>query len=130
MICTSCKTIYSPAEEELGKVDSLAGLCEKCGTEPRFKRFAIAFAEAAIGSVLAIEALALLWLTRGWPLGLAPPLIVAIMCFVVYLIANQSQEKRHKSIKQRQKATRGQRIVGGAVGLTVGIVAILVSLRL
>ena len=47
MICNGCQTVYAPSEKELGKVDTLAGLCEKCGTSPHFMPFALAYIEGA-----------------------------------------------------------------------------------
>lgn len=130
MICTSCETIYSPTEDELGKVDTLAGFCDKCGTEPRLKRFAVAFNEGAIAGVLAIEFLFLLVIISSWLKGLVPPLVVALICFAVYKFASRSEPIRYENKKHRLKATLIHRIVGGVLGFAVGLGTILAFLSL
>ncbi len=124
MICNSCKSVYSPSTEELAKVETLAGFCDKCGTEPRLKRFAIALIEGAVAGVLIIELLLLLALVGGWRKALIPPLAVVIVCVLVYVIASRTEVVRYRSKEQRDEQTRGHRVAGWAIGLIIGMSAL------
>ena len=120
MICTSCSTTYSPSPEELGQVETLEGLCDRCGTEPRLKRFAISFIEGAIAGVVAIEFLLLLALLDGWRGALIPPIVVAIVCIAVYFFANRTEPVRYRTKKERKQQTKGQRLAGWLIGAALG----------
>jgi len=125
MICSSCNTVYSPTPEQLGKVETLAGYCDKCGTEPRLKRFAVAFNEGAIAGVLAIELILILVILGRWYAGVIPPVAVAVVCFSVYSFSNRSEPVRYEDKEHRNSETRGQRVMGWILGFTVGLGAML-----
>jgi len=125
LICSSCNTVYSPAPDQLGQVESLAGFCEKCGTEPRLKRFAVAFTEGAIAGVLSVEILLFFLILGGAYLFLIPPVVVAVICLVVYTFASRSEPVRYHDKKHRQKQTLGHRVAGWATGFVVGLTTLL-----
>ena len=121
MICSSCKSVYSPSPDELAQVETLAGLCDRCGTEPRLKRFAIALIEGAIAGVLVIEISLLLALLGGWRKAMIPPVVVVIICIAVYVFASRTELVRYRNREHRKKQTLGHRVTGWAIGLLLGV---------
>ncbi len=128
MLCSSCQSAYSPTPEQLGHVDSLEGLCDRCGTEPRLRRFALAFIEGAVAGVIALELLLLLLLFGGWQAALIPPIVVAAICIAIYSLASRSEPVRYADEEHRRKATTVHRAGGRILGFAVGLGAILVFL--
>ena len=124
MICSSCNTAYSPAAEQLGQVEPLAGYCDTCGTEPRLKRFAIAFIEGAISGVFSLGVLFFFFVMGGAYEFLIPPLVVALICAAVYLFAIRSDPVRYKDEAHRKDQTLSDRIGGWVIGFIVGLVAL------
>ena len=128
MICSSCNAVYRPATEELGRVESISGFCNTCGTEPRLKRFAVAFTGGAVAGVLTLEFLLLLFLIGGATAILIPPLVVAVICLLVYGFASRSEPVRYRDVEHRRKETVGHRVGGWWLGYAVGVGTMLVFL--
>ncbi len=121
MICADCKTVYRPTADQLGTVESLAGLCDDCGTEPRFKPFGIAFQYAALSGILAPGLAMLAMLVVDWQRALIPVLLVGVVVFAVRVACGYTRPVRYESSAQRSDRTFEMRVAGGVLGFVVGI---------
>lgn len=125
MICSSCRSVFAAPADQLGTLETISGLCETCGTEPRLKRLARSFIEGAIAGVVSIEIFLLLLFLEDWRRALFLPLIVAIICAAIYGLAHKSKPIRYESEEHRKTTTKWQRIFGWAAGFSFGIGALL-----
>ena len=116
MICSACHTVYSPSEKELGKVETLAGLCDKCGRKPHFLPFAIAFIEAAVVSLISIEFVIFVFLSGSAQAALALAGAVIFICIAIYLYARQSTIVRYANEREKKAATWPHRLFGMVFG--------------
>lgn len=117
MICTSCHTVYSPSEKELGKVDTLAGLCEKCGAGPHFLPFATAFVEGAVVALITIEFVMLVFLAASIQAAVILGGSVLTACLAMYLYARRSATVRYANEREKKAATWPHRVLGLGFGL-------------
>jgi len=125
VICSSCNSIFAASSDQLGVTETLAGLCETCGTEPRLARLARSFNEGAIAGAISIELFLLLLFLDDWRRALLLPLIVAIICVAIYVFAQKSEPIRYDSEEHRKTTTKWHRIFGWAAGFAFGIAALL-----
>ena len=126
MICSACHTVYAPSDRELGKVDSLAGLCERCGSKPHFMPFAVAYIEGAFAALATIEFIMLVFMsvTPRAALVLAGSVLAAGAG--MYLYARQSFVVRYTSDRERSAATWPHRLLGMMFGIATSLVTFIV----
>ena len=117
MICSACHTVYAPSEKELGKVDTLAGLCEKCGSRPHFMPFAQAYVEGAGAALLVILALLLIFMSGSLRAAVVLAVCVIGACIAMLLFARQSTVVRYANERDRKAATWPHRLLGLALGV-------------
>ena len=129
MICSACHTVYPASEQELGKVDSLAGLCEKCGSKPHFMPFAVAYTEAAVSGLLGIEFVMLAWLSGSIHAALWVAGCVLAACAAMLLYARRSSVVRYANEREKRADTWPHRLLGLAFGLATvaAVFAIILS---
>lgn len=126
MICSSCHTVYAPNEKELGKVDTLAGLCAKCGKKPHFLPFAFAFIEAAVVSLISIEFVIFVFLSGTAKAALVLAGSVILICVAIYLYARQSTIVRYRNEQERKSATWPHRLLGMLFGTGTALAAFII----
>ena len=117
MICSSCHTVYAPSDKELGKVDTLAGLCEKCGAGPHFLPFAMAYVEGAIVALITIEFVMLVFLAASAKSAIVLAGSVLGACLAMYLYARRSATVRYANEREKKAATWPHRLLGLGFGL-------------
>lgn len=117
MICSSCHTVYAPSEKELGKVDTLAGLCEKCGARPHFLPFAYAYIEGALVMLVTIEFIMLVFLSASARAALIFGIVVIAACLLMYIYARRSTIVRYANEREKRSATWPHRLFGMAFGV-------------
>ena len=123
MICSSCHTVYAPSEKELGKVDTLAGLCEKCGARPHFLPFATAYIEGAGVGLVTIAFIMLVFLSSSVQAAAIFGGTVLAACLVMYVYARRSTVVRYANEREKRLATWPHRLLGMIFGLaTAGAV--------
>ena len=123
MICSSCHTVYAPSDKELGKVDTLAGLCEKCGKRPHFLPFATAYIEGAGVSLVTIAFIMLVFLSSSVRAAAIFGGIVLGSCLLMYVYARRSTVVRYANEREQRSATWPHRLFGIIFGLaTPGVV--------
>ena len=126
MICSSCHTVYAPSEKELGKVETLAGLCEKCGRKPHFLPFAFLFIEAAVVSLISIEFVIFVFLSGTAKAALVLAGSVISICLAIYLYARQSTIVRYANERERKTATWPHRLLGMIFGAGTALAAFII----
>lgn len=126
MICTSCHTVYAPSAKELGKVETLAGLCRKCGRKPHFLPFAFAFIEAAVVSLISIEFVIFVFLSGTPRAALVLAMSVLFICLAIYLYARQSTIVRYANERDRRAATWPHRLFGMIFGTGTALAAFII----
>ena len=117
MICSACHTVYAPSEKELGKVDTLAGLCEKCGSRPHFMPFALAYVEGAAAVLFTILFVLLIFMSGSVRAAVVLSASVALACVAMLLYARQSTVVRYANERDRKAATWPHRLLGFAFGI-------------
>ena len=121
MICTRCKKPYlSVASDRLSRA-SLFGLCEACGTTPRFGALASEFGFGATIFVLSAEFALLSWLFQGWRFFLVAVVSTLALYAAVVAIARSGEQVRFRNEGARRKGQWLQGLVGSALGLLLGI---------
>lgn len=126
MICSACHTVYAPSERELGKVDSLAGLCERCGSKPHFMPFAIAYVEGAFAALVTIEFIMLVFMSVTPRAALVLAGTTTFAAAAMYIFARQSQVVRYVNDRERRAATWLHRLLGMAFGIATTLAAFIV----
>jgi hypothetical protein len=126
LICSACHTVYAPSERELGKVDSLAGLCERCGSKPHFLPFAIAYVEGAFAALVTIEFIMLVFMSVTPRAALVLAGIIAFAAAAIYIFARQSLVVRYTTDRERRSATWLHRLLGMAFGIATTLAAFIV----
>ncbi len=117
MICSACHTVYAPTEKELGKVESLAGLCEKCGAKPHFLPFAHAYIEGAVVGLVSITFIMLVFLSASVRAASIFIGTVAAACLLMYVYARRSTVVRYANERDKRSATWLHRLLGMVFGL-------------
>ena len=117
MICSSCHTVYAPSDKELGKVDTLAGLCEKCSAGPHFLTFALASLEGAVVALITIEFIMLVFLSASARAATILGGSVLGACLAMYLYARRSAVVRYANQREKNAATWPHRLLGLGFGL-------------
>lgn len=117
MICSACHTVYAPTEKELGKVESLAGLCEKCGAKPHFLPFAHAYIEGAVVGLVSITFIMLVFLSSSVRAASIFIGTVAAACLLMYVYARRSTVVRYANERDKRSATWPHRLLGMVFGL-------------
>lgn len=117
MICSSCNTVYAPSEKELGKVDSLAGLCDSCGVKPHFLPFALAYFEGAVVGLITIEFIMLVFLSASARAAGVLGGVVLGACLAMYIFARRSVVVRYANEREKKAATWPHRVLGLVFGL-------------
>lgn len=128
MICSSCHTVYAPSEKELGKVDTLAGLCEKCGAGPHFLPFALAYVEGAVVALITIEFIMLVFLAASARAAIVLGGSVLAACLAMYIFARRSAVVRYANERERNAATWPHRLLGLGFGLATATGAFFIVL--
>lgn len=126
MICSACHTVYAPSERELGKVDSLAGLCERCGSKPHFMPFAIAYVEGAFAALVTIEFIMLVFMSVTPRAALVLAGTVAFAATAMVIFARQSLVVRYTTDRERRAATWLHRLLGMVFGIATTLAAFIV----
>ena len=126
MICSACQTVYAPSERELGNVDSLAGLCERCGSKPHFMPFAIAYVEGAFAALVTIEFIMLLFMSVTPRAALVLAGTVVFAAAAMYIFARQSLIVRYANDRERRAATWPHRLLGMAFGIATTLASFIV----
>lgn len=117
MICSACHTVYAPSDKELGKVDSLAGLCEKCGARPHFLPFAYAYIEGAAVALVTIEFIMLVFLSATGTAAAVFGATVVAACLLMYVYARRSTVVRYANEREKRYATWPHRLLGMLFGV-------------
>ena len=126
MICSACHTVYAPSDRELGKVDTLAGLCERCGTKPHFMPFAVAYIEGAFAALVTIEFVMLVFMSVTPRAALVLAGAVAGAAAAMYLYARQSLVVRYANDRERRAATWPHRLLGMSFGVATSLAAFII----
>lgn len=126
MICSACHTVYAPSERELGNVDSLAGLCERCGSKPHFMPFAIAYVEGAFAALVTIEFIMLVFMSVTPRAALVLAGTITFAAAAMYIFARQSLVVRYATDRERRAATWLHRLLGMAFGIASTLAAFIV----
>ena len=127
MICSACQTTYRPGSDQLGRVDSLLGLCDSCGTEPRAKAFGAAFLVGVVSGALAIEFLLLILLAKGIYAAVLPLVLAALLGLVVYVATLRSKPVYDETEEERKKRTRSEEFAGHMTGALAGMMIVLAA---
>lgn len=122
MICSACHTVYAPSEKELGKVSTLAGLCEKCGSRPHFMPFATAYTEGACAALATILFVLLIYLSGTVRAAVVLAVCVLAACLAMWLYARRSTVVRYANERDRNAATWPHRLLGFAFGVATPLV--------
>ena len=117
MICTSCNSVYAPSDKELGRVTTLAGLCEKCGTKPHFLPFAFAYIEGATGGLVLLAFVLFIFLSGSAKAIGVLTVSVMVACVAMYAYARKSSIVRYMSERERKDDTWLHRVLGVVFGL-------------
>jgi hypothetical protein len=123
LICSACHTVYAPSRRELGKVDSLAGLCERCGSRPHFMPFAIAYLEGAFSALVTIEFVMLVFMSVTARAALVLAGVVLGAGAAMYVYARQSHIVRYANAREQRAATWPHRLLGMAFGIATALAA-------
>jgi len=126
LICSACHTVYAPSDRELGKVDTLAGLCERCGTKPHFMPFAVAYIEGAFAALVTIEFVMLVFMSVTPRAALVLAGAVAGAAAAMYLYARQSLVVRYANDRERRAATWPHRLLGMSFGVATSLAAFII----
>jgi hypothetical protein len=121
LICSGCQTVYAPSEKELGKVDSLAGLCEKCGTSPHFMPFAMAYIEGAGTALVTILVLLMVFMSGTLRAAAVLAGSVIFACLAMWTYARQSAIVRCANERDKRAATWPHRLLGLVFGVATSI---------
>jgi hypothetical protein len=122
MICTQCKKSYLSVESAAGAApSSLFGLCEACGSSPRFGAFASSLGAGATLLVLSLEFAALSWLFQGWVFFAIAVGTTATLYGALILIARRGSRVRYRTSKERQRGEWSQRLLGSTLGFVIGM---------
>jgi hypothetical protein len=121
MICTQCKKPYLSEATAGESPTSLFGLCEACGTTPRFRALASNVGYGATISVLSIEFAVLSWLFQGW-LFFAVAVTSTIALYAgLTALARRGQSVRYRTERERKKGEWTQSFLGSVLGLLLGL---------
>jgi hypothetical protein len=118
--------VYAPSDRELGKVDTLAGLCERCGSKPHFMPFAVAFAEGAFAALVTIEFIMLVFMSVTVRAATVLAGTVFGACAAMYLYARQSSIVRYASDRERRAATWPHRLLGMTFGIASSLATFII----
>ena len=124
MICSACNSVYAPPDDLIGRVETLAGLCPTCGTEPKYKRLGRASIEGLIAGSVPAEFLLLLMFFSNWLKALAYPIFIALLCGAIYAISMRSEVITFKNEAERKRHMLWRRIFFGIVGFGAGFGAL------
>jgi hypothetical protein len=128
MICTQCKKPYLSGAGAGQAPTSLFGLCEACGTMPRFSSLASSLGYSATVCVLSVEFAVLSWWFQGW-LFFAIAVTSTIGLYAgLTLLALRSQRIRYRTEKGRRKGEWAKDLLGSALGFGLGIAWLWIAL--
>jgi uncharacterized membrane protein YfcA len=121
LICGECNSAYAPPDDLTGKVETLAGLCPDCGTEPKFRRLGRAAIDGVIAGAIPVELLLLLMFLENWLKALIYPVLIALICGAIYAITTRSKIVTYQNERERRYSTLWHRIFFGIIGFGIGI---------
>lgn len=98
-------------------MDTLAGLCEKCGAGPHFLPFATAYVEGAIVALITIEFVMLVFLGASAKAAVVLGGSVLGACLAMYVYARRSAPVRYANEREKRAATWPHRLFGLGFGL-------------
>ena len=107
-----CHTVYAPSEKELGKVDTLAGLCESAALDLIFLPFATAYIEGAGVGLVTIAFVMLVFLSSSVQAAAIFGGTVLASCLVMYVYARRSTVVRYANEREKRSATWPHRLLG------------------
>ena len=120
MICTQCKKPYLSGASSGHAPTSLFGLCEACGTTPRFHSLASSLGYSATVFVLSIEFAVLSWWFQGWVFfAVAVTSTIGVYAGLT-LLAQRSQRIRYRSDKGRKHGEWTKSLLGSILGFLLG----------
>jgi len=121
MICTQCKKPYLSGARAGQAPKSLFGLCEACGTTPRFRSVASSLGYSATVGVLSIEFAVLSWWFQGWVFFAVAVTSTVALYVGLTLLAQRSQRVRYLTDKGRKRGEWGKNLVGSILGFLLGL---------
>ena len=128
MICTQCRKPYLSGAGAGQAPRSLFGLCEACGTTPRFRSLAASLGYTATVCVLSVEFAVLSWWFQGW-MFVAVAVTSTIGLYAgLTLLALRSQRVRYLTEKGRKKGEWAKDLLGSVLGFLLGAAWLWVAL--
>jgi hypothetical protein len=100
---------------------SLFGLCEACGTAPRFRSLASSLGYSATVGVLSIEFAVLSWWFQGWVFFAVAVTSTIALYAGLTLLAQRSQRVRYRTDKGRKQGEWAKSLVGSVLGFLLGL---------
>ena len=98
-------------------MDTLAGLCEKCGARPHFLPFAFAYIEGAAVGLVTIVFVMLVFLSATGRAAAVFGGVVLAACVAMYGYARRSTIVRYANEREKRSATWPHRLLGMTFGL-------------
>ncbi len=124
MICSDCKSTYLNASTENSPLRTLYGLCQDCGTEPRFGQFVSAFGGASIALLFSLEMVLLFSLVANWKWFVGVAFCIGLIVLAMKAIVLRAERVTYKSEEERRKKSWVQWIAGGASGIALTLFAV------
>lgn len=121
MICSQCQTSYRSEPGEIAAGGTLAGLCERCGTEPRYGAFVRSFGKTLLAAVISVEVLIVAAFFAGWWGIVSLVVIGSILYLLVRSLVLPGDTVRYRKESDRKSRTRGQRFLGLVAGIAAGL---------
>jgi hypothetical protein len=121
MICTQCKKPYLSGATPGESPTSLFGLCEACGTTPRFRGFASSLGYSATICVLSVEFALLSWLLQGWWFFAVAAASTIGLYAGLTLLVRRRERVRYRTEQARKRAEWAQNRLGDVLGLLLGL---------
>jgi hypothetical protein len=121
MICTQCKKPFLGGASGGQAPTSLFGLCEACGTTPRFRSLASSLGYSATVAVLSIEFAVLSWWFQGWVFFAVAVTSTIALYAGLTLLAQRSQRVRYRTDKGRRRGEWAKNLIGSVLGFLLGL---------
>ena len=123
MICSDCRRQYAGTPEEFKSLET-RGLCDRCGTEWIFERFAHGFIFAYSLTMISASPLYLFFLGRSVHQLFLVMAAAAVPIAVLFVAKKSGKSVRYRSVAARAARTRGHRSVGFLLGAVTGLLLV------
>ena len=121
MLCTDCSKSFERRDFRGQLSLELEGLCNECGTQPKFEELSKSFGRGSLLSFLSGELILVLGVLAGWVWYLLAGALLLALHLALKFLASRSGTVYYVNSREREHGLLGQRLAGGIASFAIAM---------